>query len=73
MMAMFKQLFSMITLFLSGTEKYMSGYAKGGEWIEAQMSLFAEEAEHERVVKRIQLQQKIDAIKAQQVAAHPNP
>lgn len=69
MMAMFKQLFSMITLFLSGTEKYMAGYAKGGEWIEQQMALFAEEAEHERTVKRLQLQQKIDAIKAQQ--KHP--
>lgn len=66
MMAMFKQLFSMITLFLSGTEKYMAGYAKGGEWIEAQMSLFAEEAEHERAVKRLELQHKIDALKAKQ-------
>ena len=65
MMAMFKQFFSMITLFLTGTEKYMSGYAKGGEWIEAQMSLFAEEAEHERTVKRLELQHKIDALKAQ--------
>ena len=60
------KLWLMISTILVGFEKYASAFAKGGEWAEAQMSLFAEEAEHGRAVKRLELQQKIDELKQKQ-------